>query len=1135
MLKYEKIIRILSVEEKVELLTSNESNRNRMIENYMIPEFTITKKSHENSTNECYPSFQTLGSTWNVGLIEQMGEKIGRYNIANTNGKIVGVPANLRGPLAVESFSNEAYAAGKMAGRMLKGINSVNALGCVYDLPKNTSVDKAEIREELSAYEIAIKDGKPYALYANSADNLDFVEEINYVNLLVCESNEPTEIIKALYGNCDLAIIENAKEVVLEAIERYKAAKIDLYYKRITKIEFDELQRNGIILNPEIIDKKLDELLEHVSLFDEKMIVANSKVDNTELEYNIASESIILLKNNGVLPLVYSQKTFIVGEAIESCRTNGDITVDPLLSVFAESDLNIAGSSHGYSSLFMKNDKLIEKTIQLSEETDAEAFIVFLYANENEFKLPKEQLELIDKLYENGKRIIAVVQTENAIDYSFVYKCSAVVQTGLFTKSTLKALCGVLCGAINPSARTIDYCPVKEDVCVDKFDRATYEYPVGHGLSYSSFEYSQLRVTQLGATFVIKNDSHLDGYEVPQMYVEYFDEKRKSVYKRLKGFSKVFIRGGESIKVFIPFDEYTFRTYNEEAKCYEIKAGTYAVTVGPNADSTTLLAELVLDGKLFDIHGFKNEDITGKNDGVTLRKFLKFEDRKEGKAIERGPSLGKKILISTLVALYFNIIMVPLLLNALSNSNIILAGALGAIAAIADIVYLIFIIKSIKNRKPREMRIINDTASLTLGKLKNYSEIAKVTYPKPIPPTPEGIEVDEEGNEIENTEEQIDFESEEFQTYDEEFETEEVEFGEEEFEIVEEEEEEEPIIEYDLGVAEEYLCTNIEYDYGLDIEHWVKQFVEYASSRGLIVEHKSARALLAGVASSRLVILRSVSSDLLPLLQQILFEFVDSKYEPLSFDNVYQYSDLIWTLNDGRYVCSNLVNSLYRAKALKNHINLCSLENVDFTTFERKFDKLFKYLSSREDDVKINLGQENEVLEFVVPKNMVFIATADCENYLETLPKNVAECSLSIELVLRTNEIFDPEANVGYGYMSYKHLEDLMKQAKDKHYIYEKQWKKFDDVEEQVNEMSPFAIHNKTVLCLESLAAFILSCGVEIDEFLDVALATRIAPALKSLKCYEATNGDANLYNIITKLFGEDNVPLTKRTLQKPL
>ena len=119
--------------------------------------------------------------------------------------------------------------------------------------------------------------------------------------------------------------------------------------------------------------------------------------------------------------------------------------------------------------------------------------------------------------------------------------------------------------------------------------------------------------------------------------------------------------------------------------------------------------------------------------------------------------------------------------------------------------------------------------------------------------------------------------------------------------------------------------------------------------------------------------------------------------------------------------------------------------------------------------------------------------------------------------------------------MSNKHLEELMKHAREVNYIFEKQWKKFDDVEEQINELSPYSIHNKTVLCFENLAAFVLSCGVEIDEFLDLALASRIVPSLKSLKAYTNTNGDATLFAIITKIFGEEAVPQTKRTLKKPL
>ena len=183
MLKYEKIIRILSVEEKVELLTSDKAYRNRMIENYMLPEFKITTKSYDNNTEEFYPSFQSLGSTWNVEVIEKLGFKIGKFNKSRTNGKIVGVPADLKGAEAKESFSSEAYLAGKMASFMLKGINSADALGCVVNMPENNYGNQSLYREELISYEMAIKEGKPYGVYCKGLDSLDLVKELNLINL----------------------------------------------------------------------------------------------------------------------------------------------------------------------------------------------------------------------------------------------------------------------------------------------------------------------------------------------------------------------------------------------------------------------------------------------------------------------------------------------------------------------------------------------------------------------------------------------------------------------------------------------------------------------------------------------------------------------------------------------------------------------------------------------------------------------------------------------------------------------------------------------------------------------------------------------------------------------------------------
>ena len=177
----------------------------------------------------------------------------------------------------------------------------------------------------------------------------------------------------------------------------------------------------------------------------------------------------------------------------------------------------------------------------------------------------------------------------------------------------------VLTGAVNPSGRlTETYARSYDDHPTASWYPATgplsyyregpfigYRYfttagidvafPFGYGLSYSSFEYSDLTVNEEGATLTLTNTSARDGAEVVQLYVSapggVFGPARE-----LKGFTKVEVRAGESVSVTIPFDRYTFRHWETSRGAWETEAGTWTIHVGRNVSDTPLSATLEVDG-----------------------------------------------------------------------------------------------------------------------------------------------------------------------------------------------------------------------------------------------------------------------------------------------------------------------------------------------------------------------------------------------------------------------------------------------------------------------------------------------------------------------------------------------------------
>jgi beta-glucosidase len=118
-------------------------------------------------------------------------------------------------------------------------------------------------------------------------------------------------------------------------------------------------------------------------------------------------------------------------------------------------------------------------------------------------------------------------------------------------------------------------------------------YPFGFGLSYTTFEYSDISADEKGVSFTIKNTGKVDGAEVAQLYVGMNGGKIFRPALQLKGFKKVFVKAGESVKVTIPFDDKTFRYFNVSTNKWEVEGGTYQLYVG--ASSTDIKLDTTIE------------------------------------------------------------------------------------------------------------------------------------------------------------------------------------------------------------------------------------------------------------------------------------------------------------------------------------------------------------------------------------------------------------------------------------------------------------------------------------------------------------------------------------------------------------
>ena len=120
--------------------------------------------------------------------------------------------------------------------------------------------------------------------------------------------------------------------------------------------------------------------------------------------------------------------------------------------------------------------------------------------------------------------------------------------------------------------------------------------PFGFGLSYTTFEYSDLTVTGKEASFTLKNTGKVDGAEVAQLYVSKLDGEVFRPTKELEGFAKVFLKAGESKKVTIPFDDKAFRYFNVENNKFEVEGGEWTVMIGASVADIRLTGTVTVKG-----------------------------------------------------------------------------------------------------------------------------------------------------------------------------------------------------------------------------------------------------------------------------------------------------------------------------------------------------------------------------------------------------------------------------------------------------------------------------------------------------------------------------------------------------------
>ena len=429
------------------------------------------------------------------------------------------------------------------------------------------------------------------------------------------------------------------------------------------------------LVKPEVFERAVKDVLRHkfrAGLFDkDPYLYSTEKItldtpEERQTAYDIATQSVVLLENNGILPLKEAKNIFVTGpNANTMWAMCGDYSF-PAMTYFwkmTTSDLDhphVVGLLEGMKSrkpagvnllysrgcdwteevetkytkggderaweFALLNRKVdagekIDKAEALSMAKQADVIIAAVGENvmlcgENRdrqgLRLPGKQEQYVEELLKTGKPVVLVVFGGRAqVISSIADRCAAVIQAWYPGEEGGNAVADILYGKVSPSAKlSVSYpnTEVYEPIC---YNYATEKdscvaWPFGYGLSYTTFEYKNLKIEgepstadqSVSLSFEVKNTGTMAGDEIAQIYLSPTSDKQQIRPIQLQGFARVSLQPGETktVKVKLYTEQFGFYSHQDKRQ-WNTAPGTYIIKVGASSTDIKLQEELTLKGE----------------------------------------------------------------------------------------------------------------------------------------------------------------------------------------------------------------------------------------------------------------------------------------------------------------------------------------------------------------------------------------------------------------------------------------------------------------------------------------------------------------------------------------------------------
>lgn len=639
------IIREMTLEEKAGMCSGKDFWHLKGVERLGIPEVMVSDGPHglrkqaeeadhlglnESIKAVCFPTACATACSFDRDLLEEMGERIGDECQAEDLSVILGPAVNIkRSPLCgrnFEYFSEDPYLASQMAAAHIKGVQSKNVGTSIKHFAANnqehrrmscsSEIDERTLREiYLAAFETAIKEAKPDTVMCSyNRINGEFASENHWLL---------TEVLRDQWG------FEGYVMSDWGAVnDRVKGLKAGLELEMPgsggnTDKEIVEAVKNGE-LEEAVLDRAVERILNIVFKFtDNRQEGKFDLEEDHKLAAKIAGESMVLLKNEGVLPLpAQGKKIAFIGKFAETPRFQGGgsshINSFKITSALeAVKEVAEVTYAQGYD---VKEDVIDQAMLDQAVETAKEADVAVIFAglpdafesegyDRTHMRMPDCQNTLISEIAKVQENVVVVLHNGSPVEMPWADQVKGILEAYLCGQAVGQAEVDILFGKVNPSGKLAETIPYKlsdnpsylnfpgdgqkveykEGVFVGYRYYDTKEmpvrYPFGYGLSYTTFEYSDLQLSsdkikdtdKLKVTLKVKNTGNRAGKEIVQLYVADKTGAASRPVKELKNFVKVELQPQEEKTVEMELDKRSFTWYNTDIHDWYAASGEYEI------------------------------------------------------------------------------------------------------------------------------------------------------------------------------------------------------------------------------------------------------------------------------------------------------------------------------------------------------------------------------------------------------------------------------------------------------------------------------------------------------------------------------------------------------------------------------